>query len=145
VGLQILREQSGRDIDLKTLGLLPTVLLLSDDEALIGLVRRVVRRPWRVARHGADKFMTREVLALPNVRLAILDDQAVMETDRGRLLEQIRKRFPGNSLLYVAGNHSDGNEIRARSNGAHYYVSRPISPELFGQVLQSFLKARLLS
>jgi DNA-binding response OmpR family regulator len=140
--LQILCEQTVANIDLKLLGLSPILLLLSDDEALTALVRGVVRRPWRVARHGADKFMTREVLALPNVRLAILDDQAVEENDRGCLLEQIRKRFPGNSLLYVAGSHSDGNEIRARSNGAHYYVSRPISPERFGQVLQSFLKAQ---
>ena len=86
--------------------------------------------------------MTREVLALPNVRLAILDDQAVEENDRGRLLEQIRKRFPGNALLYVADTHGDGNEMRARTNGAHYYVSRPLPLERFGQVLQSFLKAQ---
>jgi hypothetical protein len=75
------------------------------------------------------------------MRLAIFDDQAVEENDRGRLLEQIRKRFPGSSLLYVAGSHSDANEKRARANGAHYYVSKPLSLERFGQVLESFLNA----
>lgn len=85
--------------------------------------------------------MTREVLAQPNVRLAIIDDQAIDENDRGRWLGQFRKLFSGVSLLYVAGNWSDGNEKRARANGAQYYVSKPLSPERFGQVLQSFLKA----
>jgi CheY-like chemotaxis protein len=127
---------------LKRFGLPPRLLLLSVDGELTDLVRRVIKRPWKLARHGADKFMTSEVLALPNVRLAILDDQAVEENDRGRLLEQIRERFPGNSLLYVAGSQSDANERRARSNGAHYYVSKPLSLERFGQVLESFLKAQ---
>ncbi len=128
--------------DLKYARLAPSILLLSDDTALAGLVRGVVKRPWKLASHRADQFMTREVLALPNVRLAILDDQAVEENDRGRLLEQIRKRFPGNSLLYVAGSQSEANEKRARSSGAHYYVSRPLSLERFAQVLESFLNAQ---
>ncbi|MDO8434578.1 MAG: hemerythrin domain-containing protein [Candidatus Binatus sp.] len=106
------------------------------------LVRRVVKRPWNLLRHRADKFMTREVLAQPNVRLAILDDQAVDENDRGRLLAQIRKHFSGTSLLYIAGIQSDANEKRARTNGAHYYVSKPLSLERFEQVLRSFLHAQ---
>jgi CheY-like chemotaxis protein len=117
-------------------------LLLSDDDELVGVVRRVIRRPWKLARYKADQFMSRDVQALLNVRLAILDDQAVEENDRARLLVQIRKRFPGNSLVYVAGSQSDANERRARSNGAHYYVSRPLSLERFRQVLESFLNAQ---
>ncbi len=125
--------------DLKDLRLAPSLLLLSDDEALADLVRRVVNPPWKLVQRGAGGFMTREVFAQPNVRLAILDDQEVDESDRGRLLEQFRKLFSGVSLLYVAGNQSDGNEKRARTNGAQYYVCKPLSPERFGQVLESFL------
>jgi len=128
--------------DLKYGRLAPSVLLLSADEELADFVRLVLRRPWRLVRQRADKFMTREVLARPNVRLAILDDQAVNESDRGRLLAQIRKHFLGVPLLYVAGSPNDGNEKRARANGAHYYVSKPLSFERFGQVLESFLKAQ---
>jgi DNA-binding response OmpR family regulator len=133
------RSNVGR---LTSVQLVPAVLLLSDDEELMDLVRRVVRRPWKSACHPAERLMTREVLALPNVRLAIFDDQGVKENDRGRLLEDIRKHFSGISLLYVAASHSDDNEKRARANGAHYYVSKPLSLERFGQVLQSFLKAQ---
>ena len=121
---------------------MPRALLLSDDEELVDFVRRVVKRPWRLVRQRADKFMTREVLAQPNLRLAILDDQAVDENERGRLLAQIRKHFSGVPLLYVADSPNDGNEKRARANGAHYYVSKPLSFERFGQVLESFLKAQ---
>jgi DNA-binding response OmpR family regulator len=118
------------------------VLLLSDDEALAKLVLGIVKRPWKLVRHAADKYLGRELFAQPNVRLVILDDQAVEENDRGWLLEQIRKHFSGPPLLYVAGSQSDANEKRARTKGAHYYVSKPLSIERFGQVLQSFLQAK---
>ena len=93
--------------DLKYGRLAPSVLLLSDDVALTDFVRGLVKRPWKLICHRADKFMNREVLAQPNVRLAILDDQAVEENDRGRLLAQIRKHFSGVSLLYLAGAQTD--------------------------------------
>jgi hypothetical protein len=48
-------------------------------------------------------------------------------------------------LLYIAGSPGDGNEKRARANGAHYYVSKPLSFDRFGQVLESFLKAQQVS
>jgi DNA-binding response OmpR family regulator len=120
----------------------PTALLLSDDEVLAKLVLGIVKRPWKLVRHAADKYVSRELFAQPNVRLVILDDQAVEENDRGWLLEQIRKHFSGPPLLYVAGGQSDANEKRARSKGAHYYVSKPLSVERFRQVLQSFLQAK---
>jgi CheY-like chemotaxis protein len=120
----------------------PTVLLLSDDEALAKLALGIVKSPWKLVRHAADKYVGRELFAQPNVRLVILDDQAVEENDRGWLLEQIRKHFSGPPLLYVADSQSDANEKRARSKGAHYYVSKPLSIERFGQVLQSFLQAK---
>jgi len=127
--------------DLKNGGFAPIVLLLSEDEMLTDLVCRVVKRPWKLVRPATEGNIGREVFAQPNVRLIILDDQAIEENDRGRLLEQIRKYFPGNCLLYVAGSQSEANEKRARTNGAHYYVSKPLSLELFGRVLHSFLQA----
>ena len=86
--------------------------------------------------------MTREMIAQPNVRLVIVDDQTVEENDRGWMLVQIRKHFSGIPLLYVAGGQSDANEKQARTNGAQYYVSKPLSVERFGQVVRSFLQAQ---
>jgi response regulator of citrate/malate metabolism len=119
----------------------PTLLLLSDDKALTDLVLEIVKQPWKLVRQSADRDMSRKVFSQPHVRLVIFDDQVVEENDRNWLLAKIRKYFSGAALLYVASSQNDRNEKRARTNGAHYYVSKPLSVERFGQVLQSFLQA----
>ena len=119
------------------------MLLLSDDEALVSFVLGTVQSPWKLVRHEAGKYGSREVFTQPNVRLVILDDQAVVEDERGWLLTQIRKHFSGSSLLYVAASQSDCNEKRARTNGAHYYASKPLSLDRFGYVLRSFLQHQI--
>ena len=119
----------------------PILLLLSVDKGLASLVHGIVQRPWKLVWPDWTGCTNRQVFAQPNVRLVILDDHSVIENDRGRLLAQIRKRFSGTPLLYVAGIQSDDNERRARTNGAHYYTSKPLSLERFGYVLQSFLQA----
>lgn len=120
----------------------PTLLLLSDDEALAEFVLGVVKPPWRLIHQGGGGArMSDGSFAQPNVRLVILDDQAVEENDRTWLLSRIRRCLPGASLLYIARNQSETNEKRARANGAHYYASKPLSFERFGYVLQSFLRA----
>lgn len=119
-----------------------TLLLLSDDQTLAALVARIVKRPWKLIRHGAVEYETHKMFSEPNVRLVVFDDQAVAENDRSWLLGKIRKHFSGAPLLYIAARHSDGNEKRARTNGAHYYISKPLAPERFGDVLRSFLQAQ---
>jgi DNA-binding response OmpR family regulator len=123
----------------------PTVMLLSDDEALAGLLDGVVEPPWKLVRDGADGYIGRKVFAQPNVRLIVLDDQGIKENDHSWLLAQIRKHFPGRPLLYVASNHNEENERRARTNGANYYASKPVSQERFAQVLRSFLQTMQLN
>jgi DNA-binding response OmpR family regulator len=132
------RLKVNRDLDANRLS--PTVLLLSDDQTLTDFIGRIVQRPWKLVRGAADNYGSREVFTQPNVRLVILDDQTVLEDERGWLLAKIRRHFSGTSLLYVAAIQSDGNEKRARINGAHYYASKPLSLERFGYVLQSFLR-----
>lgn len=120
----------------------PTLLLLSDDEALASVVRGIVVRPWVLIQHTAQSYLRRDGRPQQNVRLVILDDQAVEETDRGWMLAQIRKRLASIPLLYVAADQSDANERRARTNGAHYYISKPVSVDRFRHVLKSFLQAQ---
>ena len=120
------------------------LLLLSEDEVLAKLVFGFVKSPWRLLRQDAGRYLEQKPFTEPNVQLVILDDQAVGEGDRGWLLAQLRKHFPGHPMLYIAGSHSEDNEIRARTNGAHYYDSKPLSPERFEQVLQSFMQTQQL-
>lgn len=127
--------------DLSETRLSPTLLLLSDDKTLANHVHGIVKRPWKLVWPDASEWTNREVFAQPNVRLLILDDQAVEENNRGWLLAQIRRYFSGTFLIYIAGNQSDGNEKRARTTDSHYYISKPLSFERFGYVLQTFLEA----
>ncbi|HYL57527.1 MAG TPA: response regulator [Candidatus Acidoferrales bacterium] len=118
----------------------PTLLLVSDDEALAELVLEVVKRPWELARHRSDGYASLKMLTQPNVRLVVLDDEGVKESDRSWLLVQIHQRFIGSPIIYVAHRPSEGTERLARTNGAHYYDSKPLALERFGQVLESFLR-----
>ena len=120
----------------------PVLLLFSADDLLVRLVCQIVGPPWRLVRSATDQELGREVFAQPNIRLVIFDDQAVEESERGRLLEQIRRRLSGAPLIYVAASQSDANEKRARARGAQYYVSKPLSADRFGHVLSSFLQAQ---
>jgi len=120
----------------------PILLLLSMDQMLAGLVEGATQQPWilrLLAAQGADS----QIFAQPNVRLFVLDDEAVESGERGRLLWQIRRYLPGASLIYVAGAHSDIAERQARTGGAHYYISKPISPPHLQYVLQSFMRAQI--
>ncbi len=121
--------------------LMPTLLLLSRDEAIAGLVADASKTGWKVAQHR-ETHALHSLFGEPNVRLVILDDEAVDEHDRGRLLAQIRRRIPSASLLYVAAGHTEDNEKRARTGGAHYYVSKPLALERFNHILQSFMRSQ---
>ncbi|MGH7779122.1 MAG: hypothetical protein ACREQR_04760 [Candidatus Binataceae bacterium] len=101
-----------------------------------------MERPWKLIRHDAVGYETHKMFSEPNVRLVVFDDSAVAENDRSFLLAKIRKHFSGAPLLYIAASHSDGNEKRARTNGAHYYISKPLATERFSDVLRSFLRAQ---
>jgi hypothetical protein len=85
----------------------PILLLLSDDMELRNLVLEIVKAPWEIV---CNRTNGHRVFAQPNVRLIILDDQAVEEPDRSWLLSQVRKEIPGRPLLYVAGDYSEENE-----------------------------------
>ena len=119
----------------------PTLLLLSADKSLVDLVNAVSGPHWKVSHHlnAHDKG---DPLDRPNLKLVLLDDSAVEESERGWLLGQIRRRVPEASLLYITVQHSEENERRARAHGALYYIAKPIQGPLFTQVLKAFLKAQ---
>ncbi len=120
---------------------LPTLLLLSADKSLVDLVNAVSGPDWKVSHH-LNAHDRGDPLDHPNLKLVLLDDSAVEESERGWLLGQIRRHVPEASLLYITVQHSQENERRARANGALYYIAKPIQAPLFTQVLKAFLKAQ---
>jgi DNA-binding response OmpR family regulator len=117
----------------------PIVALLSNDDDLAHIVNSATEMPWRLERY----FYTGEVLGfmrLAGVRLVIVDDESVSESDRGWLLGQVHHNMRDATLLYVAGSHSIENERRARSNGANYYTAKPIQAGELTNVLKGFME-----
>jgi DNA-binding response OmpR family regulator len=117
----------------------PALLLLSYDPVLADLVRETLKYPWKFVCGRPDRYLSYKIFTEPNVRLVLLDDEAIQEDDRVWLLTQLRKHFSGSPLLYVASTHSESTEKQARTNGAQYYALKPLSAEHFGPVLCSFL------
>jgi DNA-binding response OmpR family regulator len=114
------------------------VALLSNDDYLAHIVYSAVKMPWRL-KHYLYTGDVLEFLQLADVRLVIVDDEAVSESDRGWLLGQIHRNLNKATLLYVADSHSVENERRARSNGAHYYTVKPIQSDELTGVLKGFM------
>ena len=74
---------------------------------------------------------------IPNgdCRVVVLDDEKLVEADRGWLLNKIQNWMPQAFIIYVASQHSADVERLARSRGAGYYLSKPIDIERLTHVI----------
>lgn len=116
----------------------PVVALLSNDDDLARIVASAVEIPWRFQRHFYTGGLL-DFLQIAGVRLVIVDDELVSQSDRSWLLAQVRRNLANADLLYVAGTHSIENERRARGNGAQYYTAKPIDAGELIEVLKGFM------
>jgi DNA-binding NtrC family response regulator len=115
-----------------------TILVFSHDASLFDLASRAAGDQWTVERCD-DVRTCRESLIRPKVRLVVVDDEAIEDQLRGWLLERVRTWTPQVPLIYVAGNHSEASEKRARAYAASYYTSKPVETESLLRVLGSFI------
>lgn len=116
------------------------VALISADDSLQQLTREACQPRYDLV-VCTDPTLERERLFRPNVRLIIIDDEAIDEPIRGWLLDQIRRFSNHSMLVYVASHHSESSEKRARSYQVQYYTSKPIDPDRTLRVLRSLLEA----
>ena len=117
----------------------PTILMFSSDASLMSLAERVAAYGWKLERCD-DILNARGWLSRPQLALVILDDEGIEEQLRGWLLTRIQAYAPQAPLIYVAGDHSDSREKRARAYAASYYTSKPVDAESFSRVLGSFVR-----
>jgi DNA-binding response OmpR family regulator len=122
----------------------PTLVLFSADKELTALVRKAVKKPWKIEL-CEDPAIGREALSRPSVRLVIVDDGAVDEEARGLLHDRIRKFVPHALLIYVASAHSEADEKRARGYSAQYYTAKPLDIDRTARVIESFVRTAVAS
>ena len=92
------------------------LLLLSDDDALVKLVRAAIRPPWQIDHHDNTNG---DLFRLPHVKLVLVDDGMIKESERSWLLGQIRQRAAGPRLCMwptlTIWKMNDGREPAGRS------------------------------
>lgn len=119
----------------------PKALILSTDAEVMAVVsaanvkRGLDLEPWPYLASGFAS------LAQPGVRLVVIDDSGIRETERAWLVAQVHKLSPDARLIYLAENHTPENELRVRQSGVDYYVSRPFDGALLTRVVESFIRS----
>ncbi len=114
----------------------PTIVALSDDHDLLELLLRTCARPWKVNVTGD---FTSYLNLVPNgeCRVVVVDDEKLLEADRGWLLNKLQNRMPQAFIVYIASQHSPEVEKFARSRGAGYYLSKPVDTERLTHLLNA--------
>jgi DNA-binding NtrC family response regulator len=112
----------------------PTILALSDDHDLVELLLKNCSQPWKV-KVAVDVNSYRNLIPNGDCRVVVLDDEKLVEADRGWLLNKIQNWMPQAFIIYVASQHSADVERLARSRGAGYYLSKPIDIERLTHVI----------
>lgn len=113
------------------------VAVFSDNESIMTLVADSTGDSW-VMEKCAALYEARAFLVKPSLRMVVIDDEAIEESTRGWLLDQVRKSAPQALVAYIAAVHSHETERRARAYGVQYYTSKPLDRERTLRVLRSF-------
>lgn len=116
------------------------MVIADGDKSLVALTEQAGASSW-IVEPCRDAVKARDRLSEGTPELILIDDDAVQADDRGWLLERIRQQAPRTFVIYVAAHHDGETEKRARAHGVHYYMSKPIDPNRFILVSQSFIKA----
>jgi len=112
----------------------PTILALSDDHDLVELLLKNCGGPWKI-KVTADFTSYLNLVPNGDCRVVVIDDEKLLEADRGWLLHKITNWMPQAFIVYVASQHNAEVERLARSRGAGYYLSKPVDKERLAHLL----------
>jgi DNA-binding NtrC family response regulator len=110
------------------------MLALSDDRELVELLLRTCNRPWKV-KVTSDFTSYFNVMPNGDCKVVVVDDEKLLEADRGWLLNKIQNWMPQAFIVYIASQHTPEVERVARSRGAGYYLSKPVDTERLSHLL----------
>lgn len=116
------------------------VAVFSRDASIVKMIAESMSDSWVMEKfadpHQADGFLLK-----PGVRIVVIDDEAIEESTRGWLLDQVQRRAPHALVAYIAAIHTPEAERRARAYNVQYYTSKPVDRERTLRVLHSFERA----
>jgi DNA-binding NtrC family response regulator len=110
------------------------MLALSDDHELVELLLKTCNRPWKV-KVASDFTSYFNLMPNGDCKVVVVDDEKLLEADRGWLLNKIQNWMPQAFIVYIASQHTPEVERTARSRGAGYYLSKPVDTERLAHLL----------
>ena len=116
------------------------IAVFSRDDSIVKMIADAMGDSW-IVETCTDPHDARACLIKPGVGIVVIDDEAVEESTRGWLLDQVRKWSPQALVAYIAAIHTPENERRAREYSVQYYTSKPMDRERTLRVLHSFERA----
>jgi DNA-binding NtrC family response regulator len=119
----------------------PVVLVVTRDGELRDRVASAAPPSW-VVETSADGPSSRERLAARDVRLVVIDDAALLESERGWLVDRVRQRAPDAAIVYIASSHAPELERAVRARGVLHYTSRPVDLERLDRVLGTVFRRK---
>ena len=116
------------------------IAVLSRDESVVKMIAEAMSDSWVIEKF-TDPHQAPAFLLKPDVRIVVIDDEAIEESMRGWLLDQVRKYALHALVAYIAATHNPETERRARAYSVQYYTSKPMDRERTLKVLHSFEQA----
>ena len=90
-----------------------SIAVFSRDASIVKMIARGTSDSW-VMENFADPHEGRAFPLKPSVRIVVIDDEAIEESTRGWLLDQVHKRAPDALVIHIAAIHGPQAERRAR-------------------------------
>jgi len=116
------------------------IAVFSRDESIVRMIAEGMSDSW-IMEKFTDPHDGHEFLLKPDVRIVVIDDEAIEESMRAWLLGQVRKHALHALVAYIAAIHSPETERLARAYSVQYYTSKPMDQERTLRVLHSFEQA----
>jgi len=116
------------------------IAVLSRDESVVKMIAEAMSDSWVIEKF-TDPHQAPPLLVKPDVRIVVIDDEAIEEAMRGWLLDQVRRYALHARVAYIAATHNPETERRARAYSVQYYTSKPVDRERTLKVLHSFEQA----
>lgn len=121
----------------------PAALVLSRDGSLLELVLQACGPPWVVEPclgcRAASQFLSERT-----IRLVVVDDEALAESERGWFIDHIHRRSPDALVVYLASRHSPELERAIRAHGVLHYTAKPVETDRLTQVLRGIAARQAL-
>ena len=117
------------------------VLVVTRDGDLLRLVVEATE-PSAVVEIAFDAHSAIRLLRSSRFALILLDEEVLMESEQGWIIDECLRRQPATPIVYVGSRFSAASEGVANSHGVASYVAKPIVSAVFQTMIRSLFPDR---